>query len=206
MIRLLRHDPSIPREDDGAVRCDDLVGEFKVKFVGTLQWTVDAWCVSCEKGSKAKFDDTFAMVSWCLDNFPGKKRRTEEEVSILLEPQLFQTLPVFYSNSVTFRRLPSYIYHIGNVNDFFSITRSGLIPGGRSLKKDRQSVFFTAVNPTDDDQNMEEIRYNLDKPRIEPYRKYLENSPKYSFLVQAEARSKKRIAVLSNSIARNRSF
>ena len=25
MIRLLRHDPSIPREDDGAVRCDDFV-------------------------------------------------------------------------------------------------------------------------------------------------------------------------------------
>ena len=43
MIKLLRHDKNIFREDDGAVRFDDLVGEFKVKFVGTLQWTVDAW-------------------------------------------------------------------------------------------------------------------------------------------------------------------
>ena len=36
--------------------------------------------------------------------------------------------------------------------------------------------------------------------------KYLENSPKFSTLVQSEARSEKRIAVLSNLIARNRSF
>ena len=35
---------------------------------------------------------------------------------------------------------------------------------------DRQSVFFAAVNPMDDDQNMEEIRCDLDKPRIAPYK------------------------------------
>ena len=42
MITLLRHDASILRENDGAVRFDDLIEEFKVKFVGTLQWTIDA--------------------------------------------------------------------------------------------------------------------------------------------------------------------
>ena len=52
---------------------------------------------------------------------------------------------------------------------FIQMTRSGLIPGGRSLKRDRQSVFFTAVNPMDDDQSMEEIRCDLDKPTIAPY-------------------------------------
>ena len=36
--------------------------------------------------------------------------------------------------------------------------------------------------------------------------KYLESSPKYSMLVQFEARSKKRIAVVSNTIPRNRSL
>ena len=35
MIRLLRHDPSILQEDDGAVRFDDLMEEFKAKFDGT---------------------------------------------------------------------------------------------------------------------------------------------------------------------------
>ena len=55
-----------------------------------------------------------------------------------------------------------YIYHFGNVSETYLMTRSGLIPGGRSLKRDRQSVFFSA----DDDQSMEEIRYDLDKPKI----------------------------------------
>ena len=55
-------------------------------------------------------------------------------------------------------------------------------------------------------QDLEEVQYDLDKPRIAVYKKYVENSPKYNILVQSEARSKKRIAVLSNSIARNRSF
>ena len=61
-----------------------------------------------------------------------------------------------------------YICHIGNVSEIYSITRSGLIPGGRSLERDRQSV--SAVNPMDDGQSMDEIRYDLDKPRIAPYK------------------------------------
>ena len=32
MIRLLRHDPSVLREDDGAARFDDIMEEFKAKF------------------------------------------------------------------------------------------------------------------------------------------------------------------------------
>ena len=64
-----------------------------------------------------------------------------------------------------------YIYHVGNVREIHSIIRSGWIPGGRSLKRDRQSMFFTAVNPMDDDQSMEEVRCDLDKPRITPYKK-----------------------------------
>ena len=34
MIRLLRHNPSIPRKDDGAVRFDDIMEEFKAKVLG----------------------------------------------------------------------------------------------------------------------------------------------------------------------------
>ena len=62
MITSLRHDAAIPRENDGAVRFDDLIERFKVKFVGTLQWTVDA-----------------------LVKFLGKKERREENIPILLE-------------------------------------------------------------------------------------------------------------------------
>ena len=43
MIRLLRHERSIPREIHGAERFDDLFEKFKVEFAGTLGWTVGAW-------------------------------------------------------------------------------------------------------------------------------------------------------------------
>ena len=37
MIRSLRHDQSAYRENDGAVRFDDIMEEFKKKFDGALQ-------------------------------------------------------------------------------------------------------------------------------------------------------------------------
>ena len=52
MIRLPRHDPSIPREDDGAARFDDIMEEYKAKFDGTSQ-----------------------------DNSSGRGKRTKEKVS-----------------------------------------------------------------------------------------------------------------------------
>ena len=53
-----------------------------------------------------------------------------------------------------------------------SIIQSGLVPKGKSNRRDRQSVFFTAVNPMDVQPDRREVQYNLDKPRrIAPYKK-----------------------------------
>ena len=40
-----------------------------------------------------------------------------------------------------------YICHIGCAINLHSIANSGLIPGGQNSSKERQTVFFTAVNP-----------------------------------------------------------
>ena len=40
-----------------------------------------------------------------------------------------------------------YIYHVGSSLDMHSIILSGLMPGGKDVKRGRQTVFFTAVNP-----------------------------------------------------------
>ena len=42
MIRLLGHDESVHREDDGAVRFDDLTDLFKLRFADTSQWPIEA--------------------------------------------------------------------------------------------------------------------------------------------------------------------
>ena len=40
-----------------------------------------------------------------------------------------------------------YIYHVGNLSEMLSTIRSGLIPGRRSFKRDRQSVFLHFCEP-----------------------------------------------------------
>ena len=72
-----------------------------------------------------------------------------------------------------------------------TIIRSGLIPGRRSLKRWRQSVFFTSVNQMDDDNGMEETPSDLTKPRIAPYKntwKPLQNTVYWCNLKLAQQR------------------
>ena len=54
MIRLLRRDQSVPREDDGAVRFDDIIDEFKKMFDGTSQWSINEWISFLAKGGGPK--------------------------------------------------------------------------------------------------------------------------------------------------------
>ena len=44
----------IHREDDGAVRFDDLMEEFKAKCDGTSQWSINTWITFLAKGGGPK--------------------------------------------------------------------------------------------------------------------------------------------------------
>ena len=46
----------------------------------------------------------------------------------------------------------------------------GLIPGGVSLKTGRQAVFFTEVNPMDNQDGLGETLCDLSRARIAPYK------------------------------------
>ena len=58
MIRLLRHDQTIPRETDGAVKFDDIVEEFKKKFEGAWQWSLNDWISILAKGGGDKVKES----------------------------------------------------------------------------------------------------------------------------------------------------
>ena len=62
-----------------------------------------------------------------------------------------------------------YIYHVGSSHDMHSIIQSGLILGGRDIKKGRQTVFFTAVNPMHTHLHKQRD-YDVMKPRIAVYK------------------------------------
>ena len=73
-----------------------------------------------------------------------------------------------------------------------------------SLKRGRQAVFFTAVNPMEDGNSMGETPRDLTKPIISPYKdscKRLQNI----VLKQFEARSRERLAFLPNTVTCSRS-
>ena len=193
-IRLLRHDDT---EDKGAVRFDDLAELFKSSFAGTSQWPQEAWTTFLAKGGGPKKRFQYNLKPSSSKHFLYFRAIQGHSGGTLVDP-------TWQENALLPDDFAEYIYHIGNAHDMHSIIQGGLIPGGRSLNGDRQSVFFTAVNPMYASQDLEEVQYDLDKPRITVYKKYLESSPKYSILVQSEARSNKRLAVLSNTIARNR--
>ena len=118
MIRLLRHHQTISRETDGTVKFDEIQQEEKEEV---------RWC--------------FAMVTQRLDIFSGKRRRSQEKVSVLFEPL---SLPR-HSGGIAFdlelqdnvllpKGFTMHTYHVGNVSEVYSTIRSGLIPGGQSLK------------------------------------------------------------------------
>ena len=114
--------------------------------------------------------------------------------------------PALQENVLLPEDFTEYIYHVGNVSEIYSIIKSGLIPGGKSLKGERQSVFCTAVNPMDDDQKYGRNSMQLGQAKARTIQKYLETSSKHSALVQFRARSEARIAILSNTITRNHSL
>ena len=61
-----------------------------------------------------------------------------------------------------------YIYHVGCAINLHSIINSGMMPGGQNSSRERQTVFFTAVNPMNED-HMDPQDLDLTKLRLASY-------------------------------------
>ena len=167
MTRLLRDDQNIPREIDGAIKYENIVEEFnkkkKKKFEGASEWSLNDWISILAKGGGVK-----KRIQYCLN--PNSSRHIlyfrviqGHSGGIAIDPDL-------QDNVLSPKGFTKYLYHVGNVSEVHSIIRSGLIPGGQSLKQGRHSVFFTIVNPMEDENFVEETSCDLTKPRIAPYK------------------------------------
>ena len=62
-----------------------------------------------------------------------------------------------------------YICHVGCAISLHSITNSGLVAGGQNSSKERQTIFFTAVNPMEKDHK-DPYELDLTKPRLASYK------------------------------------
>ena len=95
-----------------------------------------------------------------------------------------------------------YIYHIGCAISLHSIINSGLIPGGQNLGKERQTVFFTTVNPMHKNHK-DPQELDLTKPRLASYKQKWKRHKDTVYLGRCTACSTERIEVLSNKIERS---
>ena len=131
MIRLLRHDQIIPRETEGAIKYEDIVEEFnnkkKKKFEGASQWSLNDWISILAKGGAKKRFQLFLNPNSsrhisCFREIQG------HSVGIAIDSEVQDNvlLPTGFTE---------YIHHVGNVSEVQTRKRSGLIPGGQSLKR-----------------------------------------------------------------------
>ena len=135
----------------------------KIKFDGTSHWSIQAWISFLAKGRGPK-----KSFQYCLN--PNSSKPFLDFPAIQGHSGGTLADPTLQDHVLSPDDFAEYIYHIGNAHDMHSIIRSGLIPGGRSLKRDRQSVFFTTVNPMYANQDLEEVQYDLEKARIAVYK------------------------------------
>ena len=77
--------------------------------------------------------------------------------------------PTLQDNVLSPSDYAEHIYHVGSSQDTHSIIQSGLIPGGKDVKKGRHAVFFTAENPMFLDHSRER-NDDVTKPRIAVYK------------------------------------
>ena len=77
--------------------------------------------------------------------------------------------PTLQDNVLIPNNFFEYIYHIGCAISLHSITNSRLIAGGQISSRERQTVFFTAVNPMNKDHR-DPQELDLTKPRLASYK------------------------------------
>ena len=77
--------------------------------------------------------------------------------------------PTLQDNVLIPNNFFEYIYHIGCAVSLHSITNSGIIAGGQNSSRDRQTVFFTAVNSMNKNHK-DPQELDLTKPRLASYK------------------------------------
>ena len=136
-----------------------------------------------------------ALVIPNVAGFLAWRRRSQEEVSVLRGSSSADTIlylramqahsggklinPTLQDNVLLPSDFAEHIYHVGGSHDTHSIIQSGLVPGGKDVKKGRHAMFFTAANPMFID-HYRERDHDVTKPRIAVYRNNRKNTPKQS--------------------------
>ena len=157
---LLRHE-ELPREEDGAIEFWRLKDDLQNKFGYSQYWSDEMWKskLAGDGGNKKRFHycaDPSGQEILYLRALQGSSGRNPID-------------PTLQDNVLIPNNFFGYIYHTGCAVSVHSITNSGLIAGGQNSSRERQTVFFTAVNPMHKNHKDPQER-DLTKPRLASYK------------------------------------
>ena len=94
---------------------------------------------------------------------------TFEPFKVIQEELVLEMLlidPVLQDNVLLPMNFTKYVCHVGHGNELRSMVHNGLIPGGFITKTGRYAVFFTVVDPMDDEQGLRETFCDSSEARI----------------------------------------
>ena len=180
MTNLLRH-REVGREEDAGVPYDRIVEEFKENLSEDSRYWSDKQKQDLKMAphwSAQKWIDVLALGG-------GQKKRLQyclkpDDPGTLLYLRAIQghsgrahsgnalVDPVLQDNVLLPKDFTKYVHHVGHGNELRSIVRSGLVPGGSSTKTGRCAVFFTVVDPMDDERGSRETCCDLSQARTAP--------------------------------------
>ena len=157
---LLRHG-QLPREEDGAIEFWRLKDDLRNKFEHSQHWSDDMWKSNMAGGggNKKRFQyctDPSGQEILYLRAFQGHSGRNPID-------------PTLQDNVLIPDNFFEYICHNGCAISLHSITNSGLIVGGQNSSRERQTVFFSAVNPMNK-EHRDPHELDLTKPRLASYK------------------------------------
>ena len=153
----------------------------KTEYSSPTRWITSRrrWSDRIQKTEKGSSEQVWAfsiLVWWNMEEQDSRRRDNKNRFQFCTDRQdkKFFTFEFFKviqdaNNVLIPNNLFECIYHIGCAFNLHSIMNSGLIAGGQNSSRDRQTVFFTAVNPMQKNhQDKKEV--DLTKPRLASYK------------------------------------
>ena len=164
---------------------------FGTKFEHSQHWSDDMWKskMAGGGGNKKRFQyctDPSGQEILYLRALQGHSGRNPID-------------PTLQNNALIPNNFFNYISHNGCAVSVHSITNSGLISGGQKSSKERQTVFFTAVNPMHKNHR-DPQELDLTKPHFASYKQKWKKAPGYGVLIRYTGCSTERIEILSNKM------